>query len=394
MAWRTAAAVVVATIVLPAAPAYARAGSACESTPEPGRTIAAVPYEDRLYDPARLTPLATGKGVRVAVIDSGVDTANPQLHGRVVPGLDLLRNSDGTQDCVGHGTGVAGIIAAVPRAGVGFTGLAPGVTIVPVRVSEQENIGGKATGGDPGNAHDLAQAIRWAATTGHARVINMSLTSSKEGETEICAAVADAVRRNVVVVAAAGNDADKDNSEPFPAGCAGAIGVGAVGPAGTRSEYSRHGDWVALVATGDGITTTAPGSGQQVLSGTSLATPFVAATAALILDRFPDSTPADVAERLRVTADPAPGGRGDGYGAGLLNPYRALTETVTPPPAAAVAPDARRVANPALVAREHRRDRARTASLIVAAAGVGLVVILVAAAAILRRGRRRGWRPA
>ncbi len=395
MGLRATAALVVAgaLLVVPAAPAQARA-AACDPPPAPGRTIADVPYEDRLYDPARLAPLATGAGVRVAVVDSGVDAGNPQLTGRVVKGLDLLHGSDGTQDCVGHGTGVAGVIAAGARDGVGFTGLAPGVTIVPVRVSEREDIDGKATG-DPGNARDLAHAIRWAATTGHAQVINLSLTAPAAGAAEICAAAADAYRHGVVLVAAAGNNAPQDTSEPYPAGCAHVIGVGAVGPAGSRSSYSRPGTWVDIAAAGDGITTTWPGHGQNVQNGTSFATPFVAATAALILQRFPGSTPDTVARRLADTADPAPGGRGDdGYGAGLLNPYRALTEVLAPAGGAGPAPAAVHSADPALVALENRRAHARTASLIVAAAGGGLVAVMVLTALILRRGRRRGWHPA
>lgn len=395
MVVRAVAAVAAAGLSVVVAPGAARAVTACRTSPEAGRSISAMPYEDRLYDPARLAPLATGAGVRVAVVDSGVDASNPQLRGRVVAGLDLLRDSDGRQDCVGHGTGVAGVIAARAQAGVGFAGLAPGVTVVPVRVSEQENVGGASTG-DSGDPRDLARAIRWAATTGRAQVITMSLTTPAAGEADICPAVADAVRRGVVVVAAAGNDADKgDNAEPHPAGCPGAIGVGAVGPAGTRSAYSRHGSWVTLVAAGDGVTTTAVGGGQQQLSGTSLATPFVAATAALIRQRFPGLSPAQVRQRLVVTADPAPGGPGDdGYGAGLLNPYRAVTEAVAGPPAAAPVAAAVPVADPAVAAREDRRERARTVSLIVAGAGLGLVAALITGAQIVRRGRRRGWRPA
>ncbi len=400
---RAAAALVLAGafLILPAAPAQARA-AACLRPPAPKATIKDVPYEDRLYDPARLARLATGTGIHVAVIDSGVDAGNPQLAGKVMKGADLLHGSDGTQDCVGHGTGVAGIIAAGARDGVGFVGLAPGVKIVPVRVSEYEDPGGDVTGdpGDPGTAHDLARAIRWAATTGDAQVINLSLTTSRDGSAEVCAAADDAYRRGVVLVAAAGNvaagkKAPQDESEPFPAGCPHVIGVGAVGPDGTRSAFSRSGPWVDIVAAGYEITTTWPGRGENVQDGTSFATPFVAATAALILQRFPGSTPDAVADRLTATADPAPGGPGDaGYGAGLLNPYRALTEVVTPAaggrPAAAVRPSA----DPSLVALENRRAHARTASLIVAAVGAGLVAVLVLAALILRRGRRRGWRPA
>ena len=107
------------------------------------------PFEDRLYDLGRLAPLATGAGVRVAVIDSGVDAGHPQLRGRVDRGRDLLHGDpDAREDCVGHGTGVASIIAAEPVDGVGFHGLAPGATVVPVRITEKEQIDGRDVGDD------------------------------------------------------------------------------------------------------------------------------------------------------------------------------------------------------------------------------------------------------
>src|SRR3954465_14524340 len=124
LSWHAAAAAAAAIGVL-IAPAPARAATVCDSPPPPATVAKGTPVEDQLYGPARLAPLATGAGVRVAVIDSGVDAANPQWHGRVAAGKDLLRgDSDGRQDCAGHGTGVAGIIAAGPAAGVPFRGLA------------------------------------------------------------------------------------------------------------------------------------------------------------------------------------------------------------------------------------------------------------------------------
>jgi membrane-anchored mycosin MYCP len=388
-----AAAVVVAAVLLVPAPAYARP-AACEHPPAPGTTISAVPYEDQMYGPARLAPLATGAGVRIAVIDSGVDAANPQLHGRVVAGKDFLRgDSDGRQDCAGHGTGVAGIIAAGPAAGVPFRGLAPDATIVPVRVSEQEEIGGRATG-DSGTPRKLAQAVRWAATDGHARIINLSLTTPVDNG-DVREAVADAISRGVVVVAAVGNNAQDGNPTPYPAAYPGVIGVGATGMDGVRAGFSQHGSYVDLAAAGDRVTATAPRSGQVALSGTSFAAPYVAATAALILQRFPGLGPEQVARRLTATADPAPGGqRSDEYGYGLLNPYRALTETLAPYAAARPVPAAAPTADPAAAARDARRGHARRMSLILAAAGAGGAVLVFAGAAVLRRGRRRGWRPA
>ena len=106
--------------------------------------------------PARLAPLATGAGVTVAVVDSGVDRVHPQLAGRVLAGADLLDpGGDGGRDCAGHGTGVASIIAAAPRPDVAFRGLAPGARILPVRVSEQQVVRGAGVG-----AHGQRRRVR------------------------------------------------------------------------------------------------------------------------------------------------------------------------------------------------------------------------------------------
>jgi membrane-anchored mycosin MYCP len=390
-----AAAAVVGALVL-AAPAPARAANVCDSVPAAAPTSKAEPYEDQLYDPERLATLATGAGIRVAVIDSGVDATHPQLRGHVLAGRDVLHgDATGRQDCVGHGTAVAGIIAAQPQRGVGMQGLAPGVQIVPVRVSEQERIDGK-TQGDAGSPAKFAQAIEWAADPagGRAQVINLSLVMIVD-DPAVRGAVADAIDRGVTVVAAAGNDAAQGNPRPYPASYPGVIGVGAVGPDGQRSSFSQHGDYVDLAAAGDQLTVAARTAGQTTGQGTSYAAPFVAATAALILQRFGPQSPAQVARRLAATADPAPGGgRSDEYGYGLLNPYRALTETLGPEKPPAAAPMVVHTEDPAAVALQERRARAERMSMVAAAVGGGVVALVGMTAIVLRRGRRRGWRPA
>jgi membrane-anchored mycosin MYCP len=396
------AAVLAAVPALPA-PAQARRYTACAApgqvgaTP-PGRTGAAAPYEDRLYDLARLAPLADGSGVRVAVVDSGVDPGHPQLRGRVAAGRDYLRgNPDGRQDCVGHGTAVASIIAARPAGGVAFHGLAPGATIVPVRISEQEEIAGRAVG-VRGSSADFARAIDWAADPagGDAQVINLSLATTRD-DPRVRRAVRRAVARGVVVVAAVGNDGEpaRGNPTPYPAAYPDVIGVGAIGADGSRAPYSQHGAYVDVMAAGDRVTVAAPPAGHTRAAGTSYAAPFVAATAALLRQRFPTLSPAQVARRIIATADPAPGGRrSDGYGYGLLNPYRALTEGLGPvsaaPPAAVAVP----TADPATAAVRARRARARDRAVRVAGGGAGAVLAAGTLAAAARRGRRRGWRPA
>jgi type VII secretion-associated serine protease mycosin len=394
---RRAAAVVAALVVLvPAVPARARAG--CPTLPVPGEVSTVQSYEARLYDLDRLAPLATGAGIRVAVVDSGVDAGHPQLTGAVAAGRDLLRGDPSArQDCVGHGTGVASIIAARPVAGVPFHGLAPGVTVVPVRITEKQQIGGEEPGDDAG-PEEFAEAIEWAADPGRgdADVINLSVVMTGD-DARVRRAVVDAVEAGVVVVAAAGNNgrADQGNATPYPAAYPGVIGVGAVTAAGVRADFSQRGEYVDLAAAGDAVTMAAAGGGHTAQSGTSYAAPFVSATAALLLQRFPGSSPAEVTRRLTATADPAPGGsRSDDYGFGLLNPYRALTETLGPRIQASPAPVANLADDPSAIALRERRASSQDTALLVAAAGLGVVLLLGLGAVVLRRGRRRGWRPA
>ncbi|WP_410810286.1 type VII secretion-associated serine protease mycosin [Micromonospora sp. 067-2] len=385
----TAAPAVAGTVALRAAPA-------CASPLAPVRPVTALPWAQQRYDPARLAPLATGAGVTVAVVDSGVDRVHPQLTGHVLAGTDLLDpGGDGTRDCAGHGTGVASIIAAAPRPGVAFHGLAPDARILPVRVSEQQVVQGRESGRTV-SAAEFARAIRWAVDH-DAEVVNLSVVLYAD-DAAVHAAVRYAVDHNVVLVAAAGNLHDNGDPRPFPAAYDGVLGVGAIGADGGRAAFSQTGAYVDLVAPGSEVLAAAPGQGHQKVEGTSYAAPFVAATAALLREYRPELTAAQVAERIVDTADPAPGtGQGGGYGAGVLNPYRAVTETgngrrpASPRPVGALA-DAR--ADPALVARQTRRATARDRALLVGAAIGTTVVAVVLLALVLPRGARRRWRPA
>ncbi|MGA4730989.1 type VII secretion-associated serine protease mycosin [Micromonospora taraxaci] len=378
-----------------AATAGLRVVPACTTSRTPASPVTAAPWPQRRYDPTRLAPLATGAGVTVAVVDSGVDRAHPQLAERVLTGTDLLDlGGDGSRDCAGHGTGVASIIAAAPRPGVAFHGLAPDARILPVRVSEQQVVQGRESGRTV-TADEFARAIRWAVDH-DADVINLSVVLYAD-DPEVRSAVRYAVDRDVVLVAAAGNLHDSGDPQPFPAGYDGVIGVGAIGADGVRATFSQTGPYVDLVAPGSEVLTAAPGAGHHQVEGTSYAAPFVAATAALLRGYRPELSAAQVAERIIATADPAPGvGQGGGYGAGVLNPYRAVTETggsraAGPRQVTALADDR---ADPAALARQARRASARDRALL-----VGVVVGMTAAtvvllALVLPRGARRRWRPA
>ncbi|GIH12425.1 type VII secretion-associated serine protease mycosin [Rugosimonospora africana] len=370
----------------------AEAAPACAGTPSgvpaAGSPQAGVPWAEQRYQPQRLSGIADGTGVVVAVLDSGVDGTSPLLHGRVLPGTDELGSGDGRLDCVGHGTAVASIIAA-SGSGDGFAGLAPRARILPVRVTEQEIVGGTVTG-RPGTVAGLAGALRWAVAHG-ARVLNVSLVVYQDTAV-LRSAVADALAHDVVVVAAAGNGHSRGSGPdrvPYPAGYPGVLGVGAVGPDGQRLSESPIGPFVDVVAPGGSVVAAGEGKSLASYNGTSFATPFVSATAALIRQRDPGLPAAEVSARILATADPVPDGRpSGGYGYGVVNPYRAVTESpdaagpASAPVPARVAP--RPVATPAPV-------RGRAVAL--ALAGAGLVALVVLAATIVPRASRRRWRP-
>ncbi|HET9518340.1 MAG TPA: type VII secretion-associated serine protease mycosin [Actinoplanes sp.] len=402
-----ALAAVCATIALTSSPAAAAPvgsnAAGCETRPQSQQTAppGLVPHAQTRFGLDRLQPFADGRGIRIAVIDSGVDATHPQLRGRVDAGRDFLRSApDGRRDCNGHGTGVASLIAAQPVAGRTLRGLAPAATIVPVRVSELEatdpNATGPAVRGESVGPREFAAAIDWAAATGpgkgNATVLNVSSTMPEDPE--VRAAVRRAIAAGVVIVAAAGNEAGRGNPVPYPAAYPGVIGVGAVNQGGTRLPSSQQGGYVDVVAPGDQILAANERRGYQLTSGTSFAAPFVAATAALIQQRFPGLSPEQVQRRIVQTADPAPGGPvSEAYGHGVLNPYRALTETLAP----ADRPAARQVlppADPALAAAAQHERQAWSTALLIAAAGAAAAIAVSTVAVVVRRGRRRGWRPA
>ncbi|MGI5246527.1 type VII secretion-associated serine protease mycosin [Dactylosporangium sp. CA-139066] len=357
-------------------------GAVRKPAPAPSGT----PWPLQRYDLTRLNALADGRGIVVAVIDSGVDARNSQLTGAVQPGPDQLDGGNSVLDCVGHGTGVAGIIAARPTPASPFRGLAPAATILALRVSEQiEGDDGSPTG-RRGTPQGLANAIRDAVAR-HARVINLSLVSYQDNDA-VREAVRFAVASDVVVVAAAGNGAESGNQTPYPAAYDGVIGVGSLAPDGQRVRTSQTGPYVDLVAPGAEIVTTATDKGLQVVDGTSFATPFVAAAAALLRQYRPDLTARQVAAQLTATADG--GHAGPGYGAGVLNPYRALTEPVGASPNPAAQPLAQSTRNDAA---EAAASTARHRTVLLGIGGLLAVVIAFLVAMVLPQGRRRRWRP-
>jgi type VII secretion-associated serine protease mycosin len=266
--------------------------------------------------------LSTGKGVTVAVIDSGVDGSHPDLAGQVLHGTDLVRESgDGQFDPVGHGTTVAGLIAGRNDDSRGVVGLAPDAKILPVRVLDEEN--------RYDDALIVAKGVRWAVDNG-AQVINMSLGGTSDSPA-LAAALDYAFARNVVVVACTGNltSSTPINKVWYPARERGVVAVAGL-------DHDTDGLWTGsitgpetvLTAPATGLTGARPGGFWEV-QGTSFAAPLVAASAALVRARWPQMSAGDVINRLVETArDLGSPGRDAQFGFGVVNPVAALTGTV------------------------------------------------------------------
>jgi len=261
--------------------------------------------------------LVTGSGVVVAVIDTGVDYTHPDLGGGIGPafkvlgGYDFWNGDSDPMDDNGHGSHVAGIIAAN---GISFQGVAP----------DSRLLAYKALGADGyGQMSKIIQAIDRALdpnqdgdTSDHADVISLSLGSAGEDSDPVCLAVENAIAAGAVVVVAAGNDGPAFGTVSSPGLAPDAITVGAVDSAGRLAEFSSRGTGMIvrvkpeICAPGVYITSTVPysngyfssPSGYNTLSGTSMATPHVSGAAALLLQLHPEWTPNQVKSALVSSA--------------------------------------------------------------------------------------------
>ena len=234
-----------------------------------------------------VSALTFGQGITVAVLDTGVAASHTALQTHLVAGYNVLTPyadaediADGASNAsVGHGTMVAGIIAAI----------APGAKIMPIRVLNGDGVG---------TASGVAQGIEYAIAHG-AKVINLSLSSATFSRT-LAEAVHHAADAGVMVVVAAGNGGD--TKIVYPAAQPDAMAVSSVEADGTKSSYANYAPYVAVVAPGSGIYSTYADGAYAGGSGTSFAAPFVSAEAALIFATQPNLPAEAVRERIRMTA--------------------------------------------------------------------------------------------
>jgi len=392
-------------------------------------TLESKPWGQDVLRFNELDRFATGAGQKVAVIDTGVFRHN-FLNGRLEIGPDYVDGlPDGSfNDCDGHGTEVAGIIAANPGTDdIGFRGIAPNATILSIRQSSglyefKDEADNTKPPVSAGNLRTLAMSIIRAASMG-ATVINMSVDSCRpvssgpinQGELDVYAAAKWAVEEmNVVLVASAGNLGEgtcgKQNS-PDPKNptlvvtppwfSEYVISVAAMDKDGGVADFSIQGPWVSVAAPGTEIISLDPANATSLanqtvdqdgkaslIQGTSFAAPYVAGLAALVREKFPELSARQVMHRIISTAShpAANGGRDNLVGYGMINPVAALTQRI--PAEHGEAPD-QAIDTPFEMPPPYERNWApMQVAMIGAGGGVGLLLLTLFVVHTVRRNRR------
>jgi len=270
--------------------------------------------------------LSQGEGITVAVIDTGISPEHPDLAGNVLPGLDVVAGGagNGWGDIDGHGSGMAGLVAAHGHGSGnadGALGMAPKAKILPIRIATTEAGGGDSVA--------MANAVDGAVQRG-AKIISISQRTTADKAYD---AVQRAIKAGVLVVASVGNR-PREEFIGDPAAWPGVVAVGAVGKDGGVADVSVRGKALVLTAPGVDITSTSKGNGYRVGTGTSPSTAIVSGVAALVWSKYPNLTSTQVIDHLTATAtDKGAAGRDSDYGFGIVNPVKALSTTPAPPSA-------------------------------------------------------------
>ena len=257
---------------------------------------------------------STGYGITVAVLDTGVKSSNPDLKGKVAKGFNAITNKPGARaDDNGHGTFIAGMIAAKVNNG-GVSGLAPGARILPVKVLDADGVG---------DSDDIARGIVWAVDNG-ADVINMSFGADSSNRVE-AEAIDYARGAGVTLVAAGGNEGAR--LVMYPAGYPGVLGVGATDFDNKRASFSNRGSHIDVAAPGQGILSTFNTSNYTWTSGTSMATAYVSAIAALAMSYSPGAGGEPLLQQIMATSrDLGAAGSDPDYGSGVVDPAALLEQ--------------------------------------------------------------------
>ncbi|WP_433461131.1 type VII secretion-associated serine protease mycosin [Micromonospora sp. CA-248212] len=313
----------------------------------------------------------------VAIPDTGIEP-HPDLQGNLLAGADVVADGDGREDETGHGTGMAGLVAAHGLSNnTGALGIAPEAKILPIRTSRSN---------EDGDSDSLAAGIEFAVSEG-ADII--SISSAAGPNSKLRRAVAAAIQADVVIVAGAGNK-PRDTVIGYPAAYPGVIAVGGVDQQGHSASFSVGGPEVDVVAPAVDIYSTSVDGKYRKGTGTSDATAIVAGAAALIRSKYPYLPAQEVAHRLTATAiDKGPPGRDDEYGYGVIDLVAALTADVPPLGFESVSAPAGGGPTTAADARPDEDDGSAVRGL----ATLGVIVAVGVGWAVVARRRRRGDDP-
>jgi len=263
-----------------------------------------------------------GEGIRIAILDTGIDLQHPDLRDSIIEAVDFTRSPAGPSDLSGHGTHVAGIVAARENR-FGVIGVAPKSGLLIAKVLSDNGIG---------SANSIVSAINWAIRE-RADIISMSL-GSLVSLNSVHRAIKRAIKKKKFVVCAAGNSGPNLGTVNYPAAYLETISVGSIDREQKISNFSSRGKQVDIVAPGDRILSTYPPSGYAELSGTSMATPFVSGVIALALAKnrrhgtqAPISDQNELIKHLtKNSLDLGPSGFDPSYGFGLINPKTLISK--------------------------------------------------------------------
>ncbi|MDQ0489294.1 type VII secretion-associated serine protease mycosin [Streptomyces thermodiastaticus] len=314
------------------------------ATPAHAESVRSMQWHLDVMRADEMWKVSKGRGVTVAVIDSGVDDSLTDLKGQVLDGKDYSKQrGDEHTDIEGHGTRMAALIAATGARGplYGSYGLAPEAKILPIRTRYATEDFGQVDG-NAEYSRVLSRAIRYAAGT-DAQIINISMgnpnTPGREnvGTPQLASAVRYAIDKGKLIFAAAGNNGDASNLLEYPAATPGVVGVGAVDRDGKVLSSSQRGPQVDFTAPGSDMVNACL-AGTQVCKGgegTSSATALASASAALIWSQHPDWTNHQVLRVMLNTAGKPESGdeRTDAVGYGMVRPRIALKNPGDPGPA-------------------------------------------------------------
>ena len=292
--------------------------------PTPIQSAETLPWGVDRIDAGKVWTVTTGDPIRVAIIDTGIDVKHPDLIDNLKGGVSAVGYTTSYNDDNGHGTHVAGIVAAIDNE-IGVIGVGPKIDLYAVKVLDRRG---------SGNLSDVIEGLEWAISNG-IQVVNMSL-----GTASNVLSFQEAVQRvnaaGIVQVAAAGNNY---GAVIYPAAYSEVIAVSATDNTDTIASWSSRGPEIDLAAPGANIYSTYKGSTYKTLSGTSMAAPHVAGTAALVLTTTIGSwdldgdglwDPSEVQNKLEMTAEQvAPdtvSGKDNLYGAGLVDAEKAVIQ--------------------------------------------------------------------